>query len=352
MRRVVVLVVVALVAAGFAGALLPSGGVRVNAETISSSRIRSELNVISTHRAYFCYLKIQFGLTSRANGRAVDAQWVAQYTRTRVDSLAIEQYVTQHFHWSPSTTDLSSARAQYADELTQGATSTGGHCNKSAAQALASLPANLLEDQLRANVYSVELLARLKGTIALTESSLRNFFQQHVHDYDTLCVTLAYVPYSQISAFGNDQKRGLSLSQLARKYSVDSSASKGGVLGCFRPTDTQNFGVVRSYTAGLPLNTYPTQPRIQQYQQSYYAIYLAVTKRTTNSFTIALASVVADARSNNAGIASAAESRLLTRASIVIDPAFGTWLRATSTVNAPSTPLTSLTPNSGRGLSV
>ena len=97
---------------------------------------------------------------------------------------------------------------------------------------------------------------------------------------------------------------------------------------------------MRADVASTPLNTFPTSPRAIQSQGATYALYVAVTKRSTTPLAEAQSAVVADIQSLNASSANTLKESILYRAAVTVDPALGRWGITSSglTVVAPATP--------------
>jgi hypothetical protein len=339
-RRVIAVFILAVLGAGAFGLSGASSGVRVGTSRVAASTVRSELTAISASPTLACYLETLGSATfgPGAGGGTMAASGAAAWSSLRVEGLAIVQYVHQHLGFSATPYRLSVARSSLEGELTQAA---AGRCAGTSAQALAAMPAEMLTAQLRAQAASLFLLSKLNSTIKLNAASLRTYYASHLAAYDQLCVSVAVVAPTRVSAFGADQQKGLSVTQLVAKYSLDApSKAKGGALGCYSPGQSA-YPAVRTDVGTTPLNTFPVSPRsFTASNGQTYALYIAVTKRTVTPFTVAASQVFSDVQSLNASSAGVVKQRILLAAKVAVDPAFGRWGFSSSgpSVFPPATP--------------
>jgi hypothetical protein len=358
-RRVIVLIVVALVGAAFAGQLIGAKAISVNGTGLSDSTVRAELAAIHATPSYGCYVNALLSIhtastNAQFNTASTDAQFnvagAASWTRIQIEGLNVLGYVERHYHWHATAAELKLARSEYVNDLTAGSTATGAKCATSASVALKQLPAWFLNDQLIQNAASEIYVSHLASAVPLTESGLTTYFNDHPSYYDTICVSIAVVPVASAPAFAQAQANGESVSALARKYSADPSAKKGGADGCYSPTSSA-YEDVRADTTGTALNTFPAQGLEESSSTgSEYVLYVAPTKLTRNSFAAAAQMVLADAQNYNEQLASLGQSQLLLHASVFVEPGLGTWEPAKGIVVPAKRPAKFVTPNSGAGL--
>ena len=353
MRRVVVLLIVALIGAGFAGRFVSANAVSVNGSALPASQLRAELDAIRGDTGSFttCFLFSELGVKFSSTSVSMNAAAVTSWTQLQIEGLAIENYMTSQLGWRPSSADLGRARTAWANDLEQFASAAHDSCGQSAASAISAMPKSFVDAQVLANAASLALLDRLNGVTPLTQSGVTSYYQAHQNYYDTLCVSVAIVPQANLNAFAQAQQKGWTISRLAHTFSADHSASVGGVYGCYGPSNA-NYSVFRSYVYGQPLNAFATTPREVSNSSGIFGAYVAVTKRTTTDLAHSLTQVILDVRNQNKQLASVAEGRLLRTASIVIDPSFGRWVQSKATVSTLLTPLIFLVPNSGAGLAL
>jgi len=156
--------------------------------------------------------------------------------------------------------------------------------HRNSAQALAEMPAEMRTFEIASQAASLDLVCQTRHDGAahgdLDEEVL---LDATTANYDTICVSVAVVDPTQITNFNEAQSEGMSVAELAKKFSADPSASKGGVYGCFGPTSS-SFSGVRTATASTPLNTFPTTPEQITYDNAEADLFVAPTKRTPTPF--------------------------------------------------------------------
>ena len=176
-------------------------------------------------------------------------------------------------------------------------------CPGTAADAVAEMPGEMRTAEIQSEATSQYLVNKVKAAIPLTASAMKTFYNEHADDYDTLCVSIALVPPADVTAFAQSQAAGLSVAELAKKYSQDPSAAKGGAYGCFAPASTSYSGV-RAAVGTERLDVFPTTPEYTDYNGTEYALYVAVTKRTLTPYAQAAQAVLSDLQTLNAAAAS------------------------------------------------
>ena len=327
MRRLVALFVLALLGATFYGLSSSSSGIVVNNQTLSANTLGSELSAISHNNTLQCYITAlsPTSYAPGAGGYSMKASGAAAWANLRVEGLAIDQYVTKSLKYHPSAQDLALAESSLKGEMTAQASANSITCPGTTTQALATMPSEMRAAEILAQADSLYLVQKIKTTIPLTTASMKSYFAQHTSSYDTLCVSVALVLPTSVTAFAQGEAAGLGVTTLVKQFSQDTvSAAKGGAVGCFSPTST-SYSNVRSDVGTLPLNTFATTPNYISNNGQTYALYVAVTKRTPTSFNAAAATVLADLQSLNASSANTLNNRLLYTAAVHVDPAFGRW---------------------------
>jgi len=186
------------------------------------------------------------------------------------------------------------------------------------------MPSAMRATEVEDQAYSTYYVSRLDGTIPVTVTSLEAYFSSHLHQYDTVCVSIALVSPTNLTAFDAAQAKGESVAQLAAKYSSDPSASKGGAYGCYPPSNG-SYASVRADVAMTPLNTFPKAYQVINYNGGQYALFVAPTSRTASTFTQAATAVYNDVQALNATNAKTHEENILYEAAVRINPAFGRW---------------------------
>lgn len=343
MRRIIALIVIALVGATAFGLSSESSGINVNSSSVSGPTFRAELSAISTTPTIQCYITALAAVSFNpgAGSATIAAAGAAAWASLRIEGIAITDYVTSHLKFNPSAQQLAQAKASLEAEMTQAALAKQYNCPGTSAQAIAEMPAEMRVSQVLGQAASLFLLSKLNATIPLTLASMKQYYATHTADYDTLCVSIALVPTTSVSAFTTAQSGGASVAQLAAQFSIDPSKSKGGAYGCYPPTNSQYSGV-RNDVAATALNTFPKTPQIISYNGGTYALFVAPTKRTPTPFASAQSAVLSDLQTSNASSANNVKQGILFRAAIAVDPAFGRWGMNTTgpSMFAPALPAT------------
>jgi hypothetical protein len=340
-RRLVALIVVALVGALVFGLSGLSSGLAVNGTSVSGNAFRAELNAIATTPSLQCYLTALNPTDFEKGGgsNTIAAAGAASWADLRIEAISLTQYARKYLHYHPDAATLAAAQASLESELTQSATAKSYHCPGTAAQALAAMPPEMRKAEVLAQASSLYLVSKLDQTLPLTAATERAYYESHVANYDTICVSIALVLPSRTAAFAQAQAKGDTVAELALKFSADPSAASGGAYGCYSPTST-SYASVRADVGATALNTFPTTPQAITYNNTSYDLYVAPTKRTVTPYATAKNVVVSDMQDANASTANSEEETILYHSAVAVDPAFGQWGLDTSgpTVFAPSLP--------------
>lgn len=345
MRRLVALLVIALLGATAYGLSNASSGISVNGTTVSNSTMRAELTAISSNATLGCYLAaldpVTYGAGAGDSVRAADA---ATWANLRIEGVAIVQYAKTSLKYHPTAAALASAKTSLESELAgaaaeRAASDPADRCSATPTEALKEMPAEMRTFEIAAQAASLDLVRKLNTTVPLTLSSMNKYYASHTASYETICISVAVVTPTQLSAFSSAQKEGATIAELAKEFSEDPSSTKGGAFGCFGPTSS-SFSGVRSDTTSTPLNTFPTTPEYITYNNQTAALFVAPTKRTVTPFAQAESAVASDLADNNASAADSEKEKILYYSAISVDPAFGRWgLNTTGPeVFAPATP--------------
>ncbi|MGB8197665.1 MAG: hypothetical protein WCF25_11735 [Acidimicrobiales bacterium] len=341
MRRIIFTFVVALAVAVFYGVSSFGSGLAVNGTTLSSSTFRSELAAISSNATLACYVAAldPTSFSSGAGGSSMVASGAAAWANLRVEGIALDQYAKKNFKFHPNAATLAKAQESLEGQLGDASESQTTPCTGTPVQALAAMPTEMRNFEIGAQAASLELVAKLDTTIPLTTASARTYYDAHTADYDTICVSVAVVEPTQLTQFAQAQAEGMSVAELAKKFSQDSSGKTGGAYGCFGP-GSESFTGVRSDTISTALNTFPKTPEYIDYNNAEAALFVAPTKRTVTPFAKAESAVLTDIQSANASAANTEKESILYYSAISIDPAFGRWGLGTSgpQVFAPALP--------------
>jgi hypothetical protein len=334
--------VIAVLGATFYGLSNNSSGLSVNGSALSSSTFRSELVAITSNPTLACYVAAldPTSFAPGAGGASMSAAGAAAWANFRVEGIAIDQYATTSLKFHPDAATLAKAQTSLESELNGASQNQSTPCSGTAAQALAAMPAEMRTFEIASQAASLDLVAKLNTTIPLTVTSMKQYYTSHTSDYDTLCVSVAVVDPAEVTAFSRAQSSGMSVADLARKFSIDqASSAKGGAYGCFGPS-SQSYAGVRAAVQSVPLNTFSTAPEGINYNGSEAALFVAPTKRTTTLFAQAETTVLSDLENANATAANTQRAVILGNSTVAVDPSFGRWSESSSgpEVVAPAAP--------------
>jgi hypothetical protein len=318
--------VIALLGATLYGLSDNSSGLTVNGSTVAGPTLRNELVAISSNSALDCYLTAlnAASFAPGAGGASMNINGAAAWANLRVEGVAIVQFAKTSLKFRPDTATLAKAQASLESELSEAGASQSTPCTGTSAQALAEMPAEMRTFEIAAQAASLDLVTKLNTTVPLTLAKMKQYYSTHAANYDTICVSVAVVDPTQVTAFGEAQAEGMSVAQLAKKFSADPSGAKGGAYGCFGPSSS-SFSGVRTATSATPLNKFPTTPEEITYDNSEAALFVAATKRTPTPFAQAESAVLSDLENANATAANAQKERILSYSVVAVDPAFGRW---------------------------
>jgi hypothetical protein len=331
MRRLVTLFLALLVLAVGYGTYLSAHALTFNGQAISTAEFNQELSVITSTPNVACYIT---GLdpvryAKGAGQGTVGATGVAAWATIRFEGIAVEQYVTKTWGFVPSAAQLAIARRAFARSLASEETANSLQCPSSPQRAIAAMTPAMRKAEVLAQADSTYLVKKLGSSLAITPASELAFYQAHAKDYRTLCVAVALVPESKIASFAADESSGMSVAALAKKYSVDASASKGGAYGCYGPS-SQSYDAVRTDVSGLSVNSFGSSPQYSSYNGAIYGLFVALTSSSATPFAQAQARVANDMQLVNETKAGAKERNTLYAAAVSIDPAYGQWGLSTS----------------------
>ena len=344
MRRVIIILVVAVLGAGWYGFAASPPAVAVNGTSVSPVEFRAELDAFNANPGLYCYMSslVNAAITKQGAGfDSVTTTSAVQWMNLRLEGLAIDRYVATTLHHVPTGAELASARVALEGELTQAAAHASQNCTGTAAQAVAEMPAAMRNAQIEDQASSAYLLSKLNATIALTPANIKKYFLAHQASYDTLCVAVAIVPQANLAAFAASQSQGMSVAALAKKYSVDASAAKGGSYGCFAANST-SYATVRNDIGTTAVGHFPTTAL--SYTPTAggptYGLFVGAISKTPASFATAEGTVISDIQTQNATTGNLIKSNILYTAAVVVDPAFGRWGVSSSgpSVFAPALP--------------
>ncbi len=279
MRRLIATFVIAVLAALYVGYAIPTTGAAAAGHTVSLRDLSAEELEISHNKILGCFIAGTYGPILRANTTSlVTTSAAAAWSAGRVAGLALEDYVARTYNFQPSAADLTAAGEQLGTMLVNNATRSGLACaseNPATAMAQFSPRLRLVLENLQA--YTTQFNAHQAGAWSTTATGLTSYYDAHRHNYETVCLSLALVADSQVSAFNADRAAGLAPVDLIKKYSQAASAATGGAYGCFPPASSVAADTA-SVATGQFTKAYP-------YAQGgmTYSIFFLVTSRNAAS---------------------------------------------------------------------
>jgi hypothetical protein len=337
-RRVLLFIAGALVLGGLYGAHAGSAAVSVNGQAISASVLTNEITTINKTPVLQCYLGAlaRNGFQSGAGGATVGQSAASTWANLRITGLVIHSYVANQLHFVPTAAQRTNAQNTFTSELGALAAQYGLKCPGTAAQALAAMPAELRQSEIRDQADSLYLLGQLKSTVPLTPATLVKYYQAHRHNYQTVCVSIAIVPATLVPAFLKGEAAGESVATLARNYSKDPSAKKGGAYGCYAPSSS-SYAVVTADVKGVALGHW-TKPI--SFQNGTYGLFVSPTSRSLASYASVAPLILKTLQTANGSSAQKIEQALLYYSRVSIDSATGVWANhpSGSGVAAPAVP--------------
>ena len=350
MRRIFASILLAVVAIPLIAMNYGNAAVSAGRYSLSRYDFAHEVNAISTNAAMACYVTNLWGVSfaSGAGTNTIDESTITAWANLRLEGLAEITYAEDTFDLVYTSDVLSAAATNLEAQMSAAATANGAGCASLASplNALASLPTSVAASLLQAEAASELLSSKLPSRIAETDDSLRAFYQAHLAEYQTLCVSIALVRPSDVASFTADRAAGLSVATLAAKYSQDPSAATGGAYGCLGPSSN-----ARDITRGLANNTF-SAPQNVNVQGQPRLLYVAVTSRTQLAFANVATQVLTDVRNVNAGSIEAAKQGIYQRVGVDVNPLLGRFGSGQQGVGiyAPLSPVATNVPNGGSGL--
>lgn len=323
MRRILAFFLAAVVLAAGWGFHARSSAVLVNGQVISYPEIEAEFAAIAHKPLLQCYLGAlaQNGFTSAAGADSTTTAAVASWVSLRVEGLAIGNYVRQHYHHVVSAKELESAKAALEGELTVLARQYSLTCPGTPAQAVAMMTPALRTAEVAGEANSLYLLSKLKTTTPLTVSALKRYYKAHQSSYTAICISVALVPAAKIPAFQAGIRAGQSVAALAKKFSSDPSATKGGSYGCYGPSSSA-YAAVTADLKGVRLHHFS---KGFPYQSGSYGLYIAPDRIIRQSFAQSASAVLTAIKAANAKGANAVSQQLLYYAHVMIGDSLGLW---------------------------
>lgn len=330
----VVACVAGVVAAGAFS--VPAPAATVNGVAISRGTLDSELSTIATDQAFACYLDASVAVRSgdlaslpSISGSAqgtFDTSFVDFWLSQQIDNLLVERLAADQ-HLALGATALAAGRADLEGSidavLGQAAAASGSQtavCAPSGAAVVATLPAAMADELVRAQAAGDLVLAHAAG-YGLSTADLLRYFLAHPSKFETICLSgIQVASQSTATSVRAAIEAGEPFATAAKADSTDStSAPNGGALGCYSANEGA-YATVAHDVAGLAVGQV-SQPVSNN--GSY--LLLEVTSDLPAAFDAVTPAVRQAILAAGSTKASKELSSLTKHAQVSVDPRYGGW---------------------------
>ncbi|HEY1651238.1 MAG TPA: peptidylprolyl isomerase [Acidimicrobiales bacterium] len=360
MKWLVVLLI--LLGGGVAAAALavPTNAAVVNGSAISQETLNSDISAIAGSPDYQCYLTSEDYLSSNGSqelapitgagkGQSVgdnptaSSAFVATYLDTVIGHELVQQLAAQR-HVTVTPAQLTEARSSLISQIDSVMTqvsqtaqgedprfSCGSPSPLSGQAVLASLPPSFVDSQVAFVATASALQEDLAG-VGSSEGDLQRYYDEHRTQFDTTCFNAAeYSTEASAKAAQTAVDSGTPFSQAA------SSAAQSGTIPCTELVAVAGeLGANISTLQGVAVGQASAPVDVNG---SY--VVLELTKRTPTSYATAKPIVSQAVQEVGAQATQTAISGAERRASVNVDPRYGTWVPTSASVFTPFAPATS-----------
>ncbi|HSZ36911.1 MAG TPA: peptidylprolyl isomerase [Acidimicrobiales bacterium] len=354
------LVLLVLLGSGVAWAALavPTDAAVVNGSVISQDSLNSDVHAIAGSAEYQCYLNAEAYLSSNGtqvglppvtgagtgqhegdNPTATSA-FVATYLDTVIGHELVEQLAAKR-NVSVNSAQLADARANLTNQITsvmqQVSQTAQGRNPKfscdvlsplTGQQVLGSLPSWFVDEQVQFVATASALQEDLAG-VGSSEADLQHYYDQHRPRFDTVCFNaVEYTDQASAQAAAAAVNSGTPFSQVA------GSAAQSGTIPCTALVAVAGeLGTSISTLDGIAVGQASAPISVNG---SY--VVLELSKRTPTPYATAKQIVTQAVQEVGATATQAAISTAERRASVTVDPRYGTWVPVSASVLTPFTP--------------
>jgi hypothetical protein len=324
----------ALIAAG-CGSSGVASAVRANVVTVdgtSESRVSFERDVSAlSSNAKLKALDAQVAAQGTSSQRLFDAQGHATRVLTTswlnriVNQIVIDREFTA-LHLTATAADVSEGKGQFAQLF---ATSSDN-----GTALVAAFPAWFQKQEFGREARLVAVTRSIEAKHPITQAQMLDFYKKNVASLCPSGINVAHIlvkTLPEAQAVEAQLAGGAKFADVAKAKSIDTgSAKQGGSLGCFA---TGQFVAEFEKAAQAAKLGVPTAPVHSQF--GYHVI--LTTKYVPPTFT-ALEPQIRQQLVQQLNLVQKFVSAGLSKASVHIDPAYGTWDAKTYRVNAPTVP--------------
>ena len=361
MKWLIALLVVVGGVVAWAAFAVPTNAAVVNGSAISQAALNSEVRAIARSDEYQCYLNSEEYLSS--NGSQVglppvtgagtgqnegdhptaNSAFVATYLDTVIGHELVDQLAAKH-DVTTNSAQLADARASLANQITgvmqqvaqtaQGQNprfSCGAVSPLTGQQVLASLPSWFVDQQVQFVATASALQEDLAG-VGSSEENLQGYYEKHRAQFDTVCFNAAEFP----------DKASAQAAQAAVNFGtpfsqVVGSATQSGTIPC-----TELVAVAGELGTSISsLDRTPVGKATAPISVNGNYIVLELSKRTPTPYATAKPIVSQAVQEVGATATQAAITHAERKASVSVDPRYGTWVPVRASVFTPFTPETS-----------
>ena len=354
------LVLLLLLGGGVAWAAfaVPTNAAVVNGSAISQGSLNSDVHAIAGSAEYQCYLNSEEYLSSNGSqpglppvsgagkgqnegdNPTANNAFVATYLDTVIGHELVEQLAAKH-DVTVDPAQSADARASLTNQITgvmqqvaqtaQGQNprfSCGATSPLTGQQVLDSLPSWFVDEQVQFVATASALQEDLAG-VGSSEGKLQSYYEQHRARFDTVCFNAA--EYSD-EASAKDVQVAVDLGTPFAQ--AVSSATQSGTIPCTELVAVAGeLGTSISALDGLAVGQASAPINVN----GNYVV-LELSKRTPTPYATAKPIVSQAVQEVGARATQTAISAAERRASVSVDPRYGTWVPASASVFTPFTP--------------
>jgi hypothetical protein len=353
-KRFLFLLVLLAGGVAWAAFAVPSNAAVVNGVTITQPQLNADVSAIANSHGgvYGCFLNAEEVVATDGesglppiNGVAPDSSGgthrvaTTAFTAAYLDTVIGHQVVfglAAKRHLVVTKQDLTTAHTQLVSQITaimQDVSGSQYACAASAAapltgnQVLASMPSSFIEQEVRFDA-TVSVLEETEAGVGSSTAGLEKYFAAHRSLFDTTCFTVA-----GYSSAADAQAAAAKVTATTPFSQIASQVSGGGPQGC-----DILYGITQQLPTGsnlqsLPLNTVSAPI---SYNGSYLLV--EITARTPTPFATAKSEVQGAVQSAGSATAQKVIEAAEGKASVSVDPRYGTWTPKTAQTIPPVAP--------------
>jgi hypothetical protein len=333
-RLIVLLIVLAggLAAAAFA---VPSNAASVNGVAISQQQLNTDLTAVGNSVDYQCFLNAEEAVgtngetglppvdgvgqpTGTGTHPTVTAGFAGNYLDTDIGHQLILQLTAQR-HLRVTAADLSTARSGLIAQITgilSEVTGSSFACQTglTGQAVLATLPSSFVQRTVAFDA-AVTLYEKSLVGVGPSVADLEQYFNAHAAEFDTACFTVAeYTSQTAAEAAAAQVTAGTPFATVAAQ------ATGGGPQGC-----DILYGIAADLPAGSDLETLALNTVSSPIAEDGDYLLVEITSKTPTPFTKARTEVNSAAENAGATLARTAIDAAEKRASVNVDPRYGSW---------------------------